>query len=97
VEKICPVCGKQAFRWGNWKYCWPCYEAALPFISRAYYRVHAAVAAGKIPHPSTLICADCGAPAQFYDHRDYEKPLAVDPVCRGCNYKRGPAKQLQAA
>lgn len=26
-----------------------------------------------------------------YDHRDYTKPLSVEPVCRSCNKLRGPA------
>ena len=29
--------------------------------------------------------------AYDYDHRDYSKPLEVDPVCRRCNQMRGPA------
>lgn len=36
-------------------------------------------------------CVDCGNPARHYDHRDYTKPLDVSPVCRSCNFKRGPA------
>lgn len=46
---------------------------------------------GLLPSPKTFTCADCGAPATEYDHRDYNLPLAVDPVCRGCNVRRGPA------
>jgi hypothetical protein len=34
-------------------------------------------------------CVDCGAGAQCYDHRDYHKPLQVEPVCRPCNVRRG--------
>jgi hypothetical protein len=44
-----------------------------------------------MPHISTRSCCDCGADAKNYDHRDYTKPLEVDPVCFSCNYKRGPA------
>jgi len=36
-------------------------------------------------------CVDCGKPARVYDHRDYAHPLDVDPVCKRCNQKRGPA------
>lgn len=39
---------------------------------------------GSIP------CVDCGRPAKVYDHRDYSRPLDVEPVCKGCNKKRGP-------
>lgn len=34
-------------------------------------------------------CADCGAVATMYEHRDYRKPLDVRPVCRRCNKKSG--------
>lgn len=45
----------------------------------------------ELPAPDTLVCVDCGKPAQAYDHRDYTKPLDVQPVCDGCNVRRGPA------
>lgn len=38
----------------------------------------------------SIACVDCGEPANEYDHRDYMKPLAVEPVCRACNQARGP-------
>jgi len=34
-------------------------------------------------------CEDCGRDAECYDHRDYNKPLDVEPVCRQCNSIRG--------
>jgi hypothetical protein len=58
---------------------------------RAQRAVQQAVRSGEIPPASDLPCADCGAPSVDYDHRDYSKPLQVDPVCRSCNLKRGPA------
>ena len=39
----------------------------------------------------SISCLDCGSPATCYDHRDYAKPLDVDPVCHGCNLRRGAA------
>lgn len=36
-----------------------------------------------------ISCVDCEQQAQVYDHRDYLAPLAVEPVCDPCNYKRG--------
>ena len=36
-------------------------------------------------------CTDCNARATQYDHRDYNHPLDVEPVCRSCNRRRGPA------
>lgn len=58
---------------------------------RAIADVARAVRHGLLPRPATQPCADCSRPAHDYDHRDYLKPLAVVPVCRSCNQKRGPA------
>lgn len=56
---------------------------------------HAAVArarkSGLLADPTTGPCADCGWRAIGYDHRDYNEPLRVDPVCQGCNVRRGKA------
>jgi len=60
--------------------------------SRAYNMVSVAVRKGDLPHISTQKCVDCGAKAQHYDHRDYSKPLDVEPTCQKCNIKRGKAK-----
>lgn len=49
-----------------------------------------AVIDGKLPHPRTLRCKDCAHWAKLYDHRDYDKPLKVEPVCWRCNKLRGP-------
>lgn len=53
--------------------------------------LNAAVKVGLLPRVQTLVCVDCGRQAQGYDHRDYSKPLEVDPVCMKCNKLRGPA------
>lgn len=37
-------------------------------------------------------CSDCPKRATVYDHRDYQKPKDVEPVCRSCNAVRGRAK-----
>lgn len=58
--------------------------------SKASYLVNLAVRKGKLAPVTSLICIDCGAPATRYDHRDYTKPLEVEPVCYSCNYWRGP-------
>lgn len=61
---------------------WPmCTARSILFIE---------VRAGRIANPKTLKCVDCGKRAQCYDHRDYAKPLEVNPVCRSCNKFRGP-------
>lgn len=59
--------------------------------------VHSHIKSGLLPHPSTLNCADCGCPAREYEHRDYNKPLMVVPICRGCNLRRGPAIPLNGS
>lgn len=53
-----------------------------------------AIREGSLVHPTKLHCVDCGKQASEYDHRDYNKPLLVEPVCRSCNLNRGPAIPL---
>lgn len=36
-------------------------------------------------------CVDCGKKAVHWEHRNYARPLLVEPVCRSCNIKRGRA------
>lgn len=57
--------------------------------------VQRAMRDGLLPRPHGLRCADCGRPATEYEHRDYNKPLEVEPICRTCNLKRGPALPLE--
>lgn len=57
----------------------------------AHLMVSLAVRLGYLRPLFECRCVDCGAPAEHYDHRDYSKPIDVEPVCRKCNYKRGPA------
>lgn len=59
-------------------------------VQKAGHLVSRAIRKGDLPHFSAFKCADCDKPAECYDHRDYTKPLDVDPVCRGCNNRRGP-------
>lgn len=42
-------------------------------------------------------CVDCGGVASQYDHRNYARPLDVEPVCASCNCKRGSAKYPDAS
>jgi hypothetical protein len=62
---------------------------------KAISLVQRAIRRGEMPPAKALICVDCGKPALEYDHRDYSKPLEVEPVCSSCNHFRGPAIQLQ--
>lgn len=62
-----------------------------PLAHKATKAVSRAVKTGKLPPVETLKCVDCGAKAKHYDHRDYTKPLDVEPCCIRCNFRRGPA------
>lgn len=46
---------------------------------------------GKLDDAKQFPCVDCGRRAVEYDHRDYNRPDDVVPVCRSCNLQRGPA------
>jgi hypothetical protein len=101
----CRVCGVQELVSGGSHYfrCSGCREAgagmdgpdqlacALRGKTAAAVAVAAAIKSGALRHPSECTCEDCGKPAKFFDHRDYNKPLLVAPVCHSCNLKRGPA------
>ena len=57
--------------------------------NRAARAVCNAVKAGDLtPITKNTKCVDCGEQAKYYDHRDYNKPLDVEPVCNKCNQKR---------
>lgn len=62
-------------------------ELRLRRAAHAFTR--AAIASGFLVDPTSCACTDCGKQAECYDHRDYSKPMAVDPVCRSCNNIRG--------
>lgn len=61
-------------------------------LELAKREVYKAVRSGLLPNIKGLECIDCFKLAEVYDHRDYRKPLEVWPVCKKCNYKRGPGK-----
>ena len=59
---------------------------------RAYGHIRMALRNGSLPRiTAETKCVDCGSQATGYDHRDYNKPLDVEPVCQRCNVRRGPA------
>lgn len=60
---------------------------------RAHGAVAAAIKHGLLPSLKSgeYACTDCGGVAHEYDHRDYGRPLDVQPVCRSCNRRRGTA------
>ena len=59
--------------------------------ARAHGLIWKAKQEGFIPAASDSNCLDCGVQASEYDHRDYDKPYNVEPVCRRCNAIRGMA------
>jgi hypothetical protein len=75
--------------------CWDC--AALDLTARELVRnramraVQKAIAKGLLARPTEFTCTDCARPATRYDHREYRKPLQVEPVCGSCNVMRGSA------
>lgn len=69
--------------------CWWCYHNHYKAHDKVRQITRAAVAKGALPHPKSLTCVDCGKPAICYDHRDYNNPLEVIPVCKPCNSSRG--------
>jgi hypothetical protein len=63
-------------------------------MMRAAQIVCRAIKDGKLKSlkDGDVLCVDCGIrPAINYEHRDYAKPLEVEPICRRCNMQRGPA------
>jgi len=80
-------------------YCIPCanLRGNTPATRQraAHQKVFAAIQAGKLAKlDGSIECVDCGAVAVNYDHRDYNNPLDVVPVCRSCNHGRGRAKPV---
>lgn len=94
MSRNCLQCGCDiSERHYHAKYCLPCSAERQknPAAVAAHRIVSDAIKRGELDHPRTLVCADCSKPATDYDHRDYSKPLDVQPVCRSCNKLRGPA------
>ena len=95
--KFCVVCDRilDSKRHAT-SYCsLACSTAINTYRLRVIAKVHAQIKHGVLPKASSLACVDCGKQAFDYDHRDYLKPLDVEPVCRSCNLKRGPAKDVR--
>ncbi len=99
AARVCVDCGGPK-EWGRdsmTQRCGLCrvvFEAQMHAAKRA---VAGAVKAGKLPDRRLFACVDCGDPATDYDHRDYSRPLDVQPVCRACNFARGPAAYVKAS
>lgn len=91
----CPMCKVDSFRRTGKSprmLCTNCEPKWVRARSNAVAAVQDAIHRKKLVRPSKLNCADCGKKAYCYEHRDYLLPLDVQPVCRACNHRRGPAK-----
>jgi len=86
-RRQCKVCGCAVGKAST--LCVSCRGADSGVTVAASRLVNMAVSLGFLPPASHLDCVDCGAQAQCYDHRDYNQPLQVEPVCRPCNTARG--------
>lgn len=93
---VCGVDGVEKRSGNNALYCLKCAGVAnLRNGAREAYRAVAkARAKGDLPPAKEFQCVDCGKQALDWDHRDYNKPLEVETVCRRCNKLRGPAIPL---
>ena len=66
----------------------------VPSQAWAHAKVGKAIKAGLLVNLRNVRvkCVDCRwRRASMYDHREYRRPLDVQPVCRRCNIKRGHA------
>lgn len=86
-KDTCYWCRDYGWKKGN-------YDKDYQRIAWAIMRFH--IRTGRLIHLKSdgsagVPCVDCGDPATGYDHRDYRKPLEVDPVCNPCNRRRGVA------
>lgn len=56
----------------------------------AHKAVRCAVRSGRLPHPSSLDCTDCGMLADQYHHESYAEQdrLSVIPLCQQCHTTR---------
>lgn len=98
--RICAFCGNEIARSRKLisPYCSiECSNKVVEIRSSVGAAIRKAVVSGGIQKlDGSVPCVDCGKPARHYDHRDYTKPLDVAPVCRSCNFKRGPAHTFTA-
>ena len=78
-------------------FCFSCSNVLTELSQIATRHVTKQIRLGAMPKAKALCCVDCSKPAHDYDHRDYDKPLDVVPVCRSCNILRGPAIQGRTA
>ena len=93
---LCIDCGEKTRRDIRAWRCWSCTRSAEIARQLAIRAVWRAVVGGEIAALEASVCVDCEKTAAEYDHRDYLLPLNVQPVCRKCNQRRGPANWRKA-
>lgn len=90
-NKLCVICGNPHNRHvysTRAAFCWDCNAHANKIAGKAHCAVANAIKRGDLPSAKLCKCVDCGNPATMYEHRDYSKPLDVEPVCWRCNSRR---------
>lgn len=88
----CSRCRDPFEKWAGGRrwYCAPC-SAEMHYIRMdATAEVQRAIRLGVLMRADQFRCVDCDRWAECWDHRDYSKPLMVEPVCQSCNMRRGP-------
>ena len=91
---VCKFCNKDIVgREPAARFCFSCVDgrSKRTGATNAHNAVQKAIKKGILAPAKTLVCVDCNEMADRYDHRDYNKPLDVVPVCRKCNAQRGEA------
>lgn len=69
----------------------PTYQAYCQEIRKlARVKVRHAIARGTLNdlRKNYVQCVDCGDRATVHEHRDYTRPLMVEPTCKSCNSRR---------
>ena len=89
----CLICKKPFCRNPLAKYCIKCTKIRDKKKGFAHNKVAKAIRDGILKKlDGSIKCVDCGDIAKCYDHRDYARPLDVDPVCWSCDKQRGEGK-----
>jgi hypothetical protein len=92
--RICRACGRshQGCLTGRNYYCVECRhdQGIARDVARSWMAL--ALRTGRLMPASSFRCVDCDKWAEVWEHRDYSRPLDVEPTCCSCNHLRGPAQ-----
>lgn len=70
------------------RFCAKCRCAYLREKAYAGNKISSAIKYGRLKPATEYKCVDCDGPASVWEHRDYRKPLDIEPVCKTCNALR---------